>query len=70
MSVLLLGRHFLNEPSLWDNSSCWVFDLPFGRQPSFRERIFLMSLLSGASLYVGFAISCLGVSLAVGMAFS
>jgi hypothetical protein len=55
-----VGMPFFNESCFWGNSSCWL--LIFGRQRSFWEDIFLMSLLSGTSLSAGFAISCLGVS--------
>ena len=58
----MLGRHFLNESSFWGESSCLACDLLFGCQPSCSEDIFLMSLLSGASLPVVFVICCLGVS--------
>ena len=51
-------------------SLCWVFDLLFGCQSSYLEDIFLMSLLSGANLSVGFLISYLGVSVPVGKTFS
>ena len=69
-----MGRHFLDESWFWGESFYWVCDFLFGSQSrccqsSIRERIFLMSLLSGASLYVGFVVSCLCVSLAVGMCF-
>jgi hypothetical protein len=46
------------------------FDLLCACQCSFWEDIFLMSLLSGASLSVGFVIFSSGVSLGVGMTFS
>ena len=68
VSVSMLGKHFLNESSFWGESSCLACDLLFGCQPSCSEDIFLMSLLSGASLPVGFVICCLGVSLPVGKA--
>jgi hypothetical protein len=61
-SAFLLGRHFLNESSFWDKHFCWVCNFLFGCQS--------MRLPSGASLSVGFAISWLGVSLAVGKTFS
>ncbi len=69
MSVFLLGKHFLNESSFWGKSSCWNRDLLFGCQSSCWECIFIISLLSGASLPVGFLISCLGVILPVGKKF-
>ena len=47
----------------------WL-DLLIACQCSFCGDIFLMSLLSGASLSVGFVISSSGVSLGVGMTFS
>ena len=65
-----MGRKFLNESSFWGKSFCLVCDFLFGCQPSCREDIFLMSLLSGSRLSVGFVISCLGVGLPVGKTFS
>ena len=59
------------QSSCWEGkSSSWVCELLFGCQPSCWEDIFLMSLLSGASLPVGFVICCLGAALPVGKAFS
>ncbi len=52
------------QSSSWEGrSSSWICELLFECQPSCPEDIFLMSLLSGASLPVGFVICCLGVSL-------
>ena len=70
VSALLLGRHFLHASSLSGKSSCWIGDLPFGCQSSCWEGIFIISLLSGATIPVGCLICCLGVCLAVGKTFS
>ena len=64
VSVSLLGGQFLNEPSFWGKPSCLVCDLLFGCQPScWGGGICSMSPPSGANLFVGFLICCLGVSL-------
>ena len=70
MSVFLLGRYFFNEASFWDKSSFWVLDFLFGCQSSCWEDIFLIGLLSGASLPWGFSIPSLGVSLPAGFLIS
>ena len=70
VSVFLLGRRYVDEISSWGKSSPWVLDFLFGCPSSCWEDIFLMRLLSGASLHFGFLISCLGVRLPVGKSFS
>ena len=69
VSVFLPGRYVLNESSLWGKSSLTDLDLLFGCQSSSWESILIISLLCGASLPVGFLISCLGVILPVGKKF-
>ena len=63
MAVFLLGRYFLNESSFWGKASFSDIDLLRGCQSSSWEGIFIISLLCGASIPVGFLIGCLGVTL-------
>ena len=49
--------------SFWVRTFCWVCEFLFGCWSSYWGSIFLMSLLSGSRLSVGFVISCLGVCL-------
>ena len=63
---LPVGKAFSQRVFFQSKSSFSDVDLLFGCQSSCWEDIFIMSLLSGAGLSVGFVISCLGVSLPVG----
>ena len=65
----LWGRSSCWEDIFWGKSFCLVFDFLFGCQSSSWESILIISLLCGASLPVGFLISCLGVILPVGKKF-
>ena len=70
VSAFLLGRHFLNESSLWRESSCWTCDLLFGCHTSCWEGIFIIGLFSCTSIPVEFLFCCLDVSLPVRKTFS
>ena len=63
-----IGRHRLML--FWDESCYWGFGFLFGCQSSCWDAIFLMSLLSGAGVPVGFLTSLLGFSFLVGTTIS
>ena len=63
LGVSPLGKTFSQWVFFWGEYSGWVFDFLFGCQSSCWEDIFLMRLLSGASLPAVFLNSCLGFGL-------
>ena len=64
--VYLLGDNFLNKPPFSRTSVCWVLDLFLWWESTCWGTNFLISLLSRASLSVGFLICFCGGSLPVG----
>jgi hypothetical protein len=63
VKIYLFGCNFLNKPPFWGRSVNWILDLIFGCGSTCWGTIFLISLLSGAGLSVGFLICFLGEGL-------